>query len=136
MVHPRRVDRLHQRVEIGEGGEEDPHRVGRDLAGAGQQLGAAHPGHALVAHHHRDLLPAEEIEGGGGAVGPQHAVLHGEQRLEGVEHPRLVVDEEDGGGHWALGAAVRLIGRRIVKTAPPSGGLSARISPPCLATIS
>ena len=34
------------------------------------------------------------------------------------------------------GAPDRATGSRIVKTAPPAGGLWARISPPCLVTIS
>ena len=46
-------------------------------------------------------LAGEEVEGRLAVLGAEHAILHRQQRLERVEHPRLVVDEQDG---VALGA--------------------------------
>jgi hypothetical protein len=90
-----RVDRLHERVGVGEGGQQHPDRLGRDLPAPRQELGPRHPGHPLVADHERDGLGDEQIERRLGPLGAEHAVVHGEQRLERIEDPHLVVHDED-----------------------------------------
>jgi hypothetical protein len=89
------IDGLHQGLGIGEGGEEDPNRVGRDVTTAGQQLGSEHPRHPLIAHDDRDGLRGERLERGLRFFGAEHPVVHAEQGLERVEHPRLVVHQEN-----------------------------------------
>ena len=129
------VDRLHERVGVGEGGQQHAHRPGRDLAAAGEQLGARHPRHALVADDEGHGLGGQEPQGLLGALRAQDGVVHGEQGLEGVQHPHLVIHDQDRRliGHDRAALAM---GMRTVKTAPPPAGLSARISPPCFLTIS
>ena len=135
MVDVGGVDRLHEGVGVGEGGQEHAHRLRRDLAAAGEQLGARHPRHALVADDERHRLRGQDAQGLLGALRAEDGVVHGEKGLEGVEHPDLVVHDQ----HRRLvvhGAGVLATGMRTVKTAPPPGGLSARMSPPCFLTIS
>ena len=95
----------------------------------------SHPGHPLVADHEGDGLVGEQVERRLRPLRAEHAVVHGEQRLERVEDPRLVVDDEDRRLGRHAGAAGRWGGARV-NTAPPPAGLSARISPPCFLTIS
>ena len=125
-----------QRVGVGEGGEQDAHRVGRDVAAP--RAGARSPVMPGIRWSLTTTATgsvAEQVEGRLGSLGPEHAVVHGEQRLERIEDARLVVHDEDGRlsrSRWAP----RAMGRRSVNTAPPPAGLSARISPPCFLTIS
>ena len=62
---------------------------------AAAQLHAGHAGHPVVGDHHRHVLGGEERERGGAALRSQNSKLRGEDGLEGVEHARLVVDDED-----------------------------------------
>jgi hypothetical protein len=99
------VDGLHEGVGVREGGEEDAHGLRRHLASARQQLGARHPRHPLVADHEGHAPGAEQPQRLLGPVGAQDRVVHGEERLERVEHAGLVVDDEDGGVGHATPAA-------------------------------
>ena len=90
-----RVDRLHEGVGVGEGGQQHADRLGRDLPAPRQELGPRHPGHPLVADHERDGLGGEQVERRLGPLRAEHAVVHGEQRLERIEDPHLVVHDED-----------------------------------------
>ena len=77
---------------------DDPDRVGRPLLAASQQLDPGHAGHPVVGHDHRHVrLGGEALEGLLAVVGAEHAELGREDRLERVEHPRLVVHDQDRG---------------------------------------
>jgi hypothetical protein len=96
MVDPSRVDRLHEVVDVSVRGQHDPDRVRRLLLAAPQQLDPGHPGHAVVGHDDRHLrLGGETGEGLLAVAGPQHPELGGEDRLERVEHARLIVHDQD-----------------------------------------
>ena len=61
------VDRPDRGVGVGVGGQQHPLRVGVELAGGGEELRAAHPGHALVDEQQGDRVlaqpqPAEQVE--------------------------------------------------------------------------
>src|SRR5215470_4468372 len=153
VVDPPRVDRLHEVVDVGVGGQHDPHRV-RLLLAPAQELDARHPRHAVVGHDDRHVrLGRETGEGLLPVAGPDHPKLGGQDGLQRVEHARLVVHDQDrrlvheasrrAGGQRADHPAVagpdaraRTMGSRSVNSAPPAGRLWARISPPCFLTIS
>ena len=134
------VDRRHERVGIGERRQENAHGLRRHLEALRQQVRAEHSGHALVADDDRDALPHQHLQRFRRTFGADDAVVHSEHRFERVEHARFVVHQENSRGlaHRRRtghdGRRVR--GSRTVKVAPPPGGLSARISPPCFLTIS
>ncbi len=159
------VDRLHQAVHVGIGGQHDAHRVRGALLALSQELDPGHAGHALVGEDHRHLgLRLQTGQRLLAVARAQHAELGGEDRLQRVQHAGLVVHDQDGGlvhgvsgsvgdagarvgrrlvpDHRALAAgshprpARRLIGSRTVNTAPPPAGLSAWMSPPWCFTIS
>jgi len=54
------VDRLDQHVDVGEGGHDDPHRVGADLSRRLQQIEAGHPRHPLIGDDDRHVLAARQ----------------------------------------------------------------------------
>ena len=50
----------------------------------------------MVGDDDRDVVATEQLERLLAALGPEDAELGGEDGLEGVEDPRLVVDDQDG----------------------------------------
>jgi hypothetical protein len=90
------VDRLHEAVHVGVGGEDDPQGLGRDSLTAAQQLDPRHARHALVGHDDRHLLAAQHRERLLAAPRAKDPEVDGEDRLQRVEHARLVVHDEHG----------------------------------------
>ena len=135
VIDVRGVDRFHQRVGVGEAGEEDPHRVGRDVAAPGEQVRPAHAGHPLVADDQGDRLRQQHLDRLVGPLRAKDLVVARQEGFERVEDPGLVIDQQ----HDLTVAQrylERLSGTETVKVAPPLGVFSARIWPPCFFTIS
>ena len=91
------VDGLDGDVHLGVAGQHHAHDVGVALAHRGQQVDAAHLGHALVAHHHLHRGGVEQLEGLLGTPGAEHLPrLVAQQALHRLQDVDLVVDEQDG----------------------------------------
>ena len=93
------VDGRHHRVEIGEAGDEDAHRVRMVFADPGEQLRSALAGHALVGEDAGDAVIGEELAGLGGAGGAQAMVFVLQGADDAAHDGGLVVDDEEGGFH-------------------------------------
>ena len=91
------VDRTHDRREVGVAREEHAHRVGRRRAHLAKHLDAGEARHALVAHEDVDSAARHDLERRRAALGDLHVVFLPEERGEGVQDARVVVDEEDVG---------------------------------------
>jgi hypothetical protein len=89
------VDGVHEAVDVGVGGEDDADGVGRPLLAPAEQLHPGHAGHAVVGDDHGDVVAGQPSERRLAALGAQHPELGGQDRLERVEDPRLVVDDQD-----------------------------------------
>src|SRR5215471_19152802 len=91
-----RVDGLHQAVHVGVRREDETERVRRDVEALAAQLDAVHTGHPEVGQHHRDVPGGEERQRRRSGLRAHDAKLGGEDRLEGIQYARLVVNDEDG----------------------------------------
>ncbi len=60
------VDGIHEAVDVGVGGEDQPDGVRRDGLALAEHLDAGHPGHLVVGQHHRDVLGPQQLEGRAG----------------------------------------------------------------------
>ena len=90
------VDRLDQHLDVGEGGDDDAHRVGADVAQGLQQIQAGHLRHALVGDHHRDVLGPGQLQRLLGAVRQPQREHLAEVEAERVQVVGLVVHHQDG----------------------------------------
>ncbi len=95
---PRQADIHGLAAEAVAAGKQDA-RAGVDLLQAGENPGAAHPGHDHVQYDQVDafmVLP-ENLQGLAAAAGRQDGIAQGDQHLPGhVEDHLLVIDEQDG----------------------------------------
>ena len=99
------VQRFHRRVQVGIAGEQDAQAVRGDLAGPGQQLGAAHLRHALVADENLHRLAAQALQGAPRVGLGEHLVVPAELHGQAAQDAFLVVDEEDAGQAGGPGLA-------------------------------
>src|SRR5207249_4812645 len=95
-VDAARVDRAHDRVDVGVAREHDAVGVGADLHRASEELDAAHRRHSLVGDDDGRVVRLEELEAAGPAVGGQQRELVAVVEGEGAEDVRLVVDHDHG----------------------------------------
>ena len=95
VVDPARVDRLHQIVDVREGGEHDADRVRGDVLAPPQELDAGHPGHPVIGEDDRHLLPLQDGQRLVAVARAHDRELGRQDRLERVEHTRLVVYDQD-----------------------------------------
>ena len=90
------VDRFHETVDVGVCGEDDAHDIRRMLLASPQQLHSGHAGHPVVGDDNSDVRGAQDVQRRLPAGRPHDAELRREDRLERVEDPELVVDDQDG----------------------------------------
>ena len=95
-VDAARVDRPHDRVDVGVAGEHDAVGVGPDLHRPREELDTAHDRHPLVRDDDGRVVRFEELEPARAALGRQHRELVAVVELEGAEDVRLVVDQDHG----------------------------------------
>jgi hypothetical protein len=95
------VDRPDRRLGVGVGGQQDPPRLGDQLAQFRQELDPGHAGHPLVDEEERDRLlalhqPLRRAERDARRIGRQDTVVATEATaqiaLHGPQHLRVVVD--------------------------------------------
>ena len=90
------VDRFHETVDVGVRGEDDADGLRRVLLASPQQLHAGHARHPVVGDDDGDVLGAQEVQRRLAARRAHDAELRRQDRLQRVEDPDLVVDDEDG----------------------------------------
>ena len=95
VIDPAGVDRFHEAVDVGVGGEHDADRVRGHLLAPPQELDSGHAGHPVVREDHRHLLALEDAERFLAVIRADHRELGGQDGLERVEHARLVVHDQD-----------------------------------------
>jgi hypothetical protein len=96
VVDPTCIDRLHEAVDVRVRGEDDADGLQRLLLAAAKELDAGHTGHSIVGDDDRDVLGPQDVQRHLAAAGAHDAEVRGEDRLQRVEDPRLVVDNQDG----------------------------------------
>jgi hypothetical protein len=93
------VDRVNDRAQAQDGGDEDAGGVGLDFAHLRQEFQARDHGHLLVGDDDRELLFLEHAQGMDGVRGSDHAVALAQQGVaQGHQHDLLVVHDENGTG--------------------------------------
>ena len=96
---PPLVDGVHGGCHVRVAGQHHPHRVGHQLARLSQELGAAHPGHALVRQDERHIrVRREYLQPLVAGVGRQHLqfqLLFHEQPGDRAYDVILVIDQEN-----------------------------------------
>ena len=109
----------------------DRHRPASRLGHAFQQVDATHPRHLQVGDHHVGSAGGDLGQSVGAAGEGAHIIARPAKRLgEGVPHQLLVVND-----YGLCAPHDSAPSSTTVKTAPPSGPLTAEISPPCASTI-
>ncbi|MNF33839.1 hypothetical protein D3C84_146650 [compost metagenome] len=104
------VERRHRRIQVGIAGEQDAQGLGRDLAGLGEQLGAAHLRHALVADQDMHRLALQALQGAARIALGEHLVLAAELHGQAAQDALFIVDEQDADRcccHFRRSVAVR-----------------------------
>ncbi len=91
------VDRPHDGLHVGVAGEHDADDLRPAAFDLLEHLGPGHPRHAVVGDHQVDLLLGQSLQGVLRIRGGEDlVVLVDENPPQGLEHPGLVVDEQQG----------------------------------------
>ena len=93
-VHLALVYRAHDGGQIGIARKQNAHRVRVGHPHFGEQFGARHIGHALVAHQHMKVVLGQQLQRLRTTGGDVHLVLLRKQQTQTVDDALLVVHKE------------------------------------------